>query len=71
MRGTDAVQESLFTIAKQEDCVSKGHPLRAVREQVNEALVRLLSARLMAPRTEPVGRIDDYKPTYLLAERTS
>ena len=41
MRGTDAVQESLFTVAKLEDFVPKSHPLRAVRELVNETLVRL------------------------------
>lgn len=41
MRGTDAVQESLFTVAKLEDFVPKSHPLRAVRELVNDALVRL------------------------------
>lgn len=35
------MQESLFTVAKLEDFVPTGHPLRAVRVIVNEALVRL------------------------------
>ena len=41
MRGTDAMQESLFTVAKLEDFVPADHPLRHVRVLVNEALVRL------------------------------
>lgn len=41
MRGTDAMQESLFTVSKLEDFVPTDHPLRAVRLLVNEALARL------------------------------
>lgn len=41
MRGTDGMQESLFTIAKLGDFVPADHPLRAIRILVNEALVRL------------------------------
>jgi hypothetical protein len=41
MRGTDAMQEPLFTVAKLEDFVPADHPLRAIRGLVNEALVRL------------------------------
>ena len=41
MRGTDAMQESLFTVTKLEDFVPVDHPLRAVRLLVNEALLRL------------------------------
>jgi transposase len=41
MRGTDAVQESLFTIAKLEDFVPKAQPLRPIRDLVNQALGRL------------------------------
>jgi len=41
MRGTDAMQESLFTVSKLEDFVPMDHPLRAVRLLVNEALTRL------------------------------
>ena len=41
MRGADGMQESLFTVAKLEDFVPAGHPLRAVRQLVNEALMRL------------------------------
>jgi len=41
MRGTDGMQESLFTVAKLEDFVPWDHPLRAIRDLVNEALGRL------------------------------
>lgn len=41
MRGTDAMQESLFKAAKLEDFVLADHPLRNVRMLVNEALSRL------------------------------
>lgn len=41
MRGSDGMQEALFTVAKLEDFVPSDHPLRAIRLLVNEALVRL------------------------------
>ena len=41
MRGSDAMQESLFTVAKLDDFVPADHPLRNVRLLVNEALVKL------------------------------
>jgi transposase len=41
MRGTDGMQESLFTVAKLDDFVPKDHPLRAVRTLVNDALGRM------------------------------
>lgn len=41
MRGVDEMQESLFTIAKLEDFVPADHPLRPLRELVNEVLKRL------------------------------
>ena len=41
MRGSDAMQESLFTVAKLDDFVPSDHPLRNVRMLVNEALGRL------------------------------
>lgn len=41
MRGSDAIQESLFTVAKLDDFVPADHPLRSVRVLVNEALGRL------------------------------
>ena len=31
MRGTDGMQESLFTVAKLEDFVPLAHPVRAIR----------------------------------------
>ena len=41
MRGTDGMQESLFTMSKLEDFVPADHPLRPIRMLVNEALARL------------------------------
>ncbi len=41
MRGSDGMQESLFTVARLEDFVPAAHPLRAIRGVVNEALDRL------------------------------
>jgi transposase len=41
MRGTDGMQESLFTMSKLEDFVPADHPLRPIRVLVNEALERL------------------------------
>jgi transposase len=41
MRGSDGMREALFTVAKLEDFVPGDHPLRAIRDLVNEALDRL------------------------------
>ncbi|MGA8031682.1 MAG: IS5 family transposase [Casimicrobiaceae bacterium] len=41
MRGADAMQESLFTVAKLDDFVPEDHPLRAVRLLVNTALTQM------------------------------
>lgn len=41
MRGSDAMQESLFTVTKLDDFVPADHPLRSIRVLVNEALARL------------------------------
>ncbi|MGH8513507.1 MAG: IS5 family transposase [Gammaproteobacteria bacterium] len=41
MRGSDGVQESLFTVAKLDDFVPIDHPLRAIRTLVNQALERM------------------------------
>jgi transposase len=41
MRGSDGMQEGLFTLAKLDDFVAADHPLRAIRVLVNEALVGL------------------------------
>ncbi|SFQ40981.1 IS5 family transposase [Variovorax sp. 770b2] len=41
MRGSDGMQEALFTVAKLEDFVPADHPLRPIRGLVNEALGRL------------------------------
>jgi len=41
MRGSDEMQEALFTMTKLEDFVPSDHPLRAIQVLVNEALGRL------------------------------
>ena len=41
MRGDDGMQESLFTMSKLEDFVPADHPLRPIRDLVNEALEQL------------------------------
>ena len=41
MRGSDGMQEALFTVAKLEDFVPADHPLRAIHSLVNQALGRL------------------------------
>lgn len=41
MRGSDAMQESLFMVNKLDDFVPADHPLRPIRLLVNEALTRL------------------------------
>lgn len=43
MRGPDATQESLFTVAKLDDFVPADHPLRAIRVLVNDALAAMNS----------------------------
>ena len=47
MRGSDAMQESLFTVAKLDDFVPSDHPLRAIRVLVDEALT-VMNARFNA-----------------------
>ncbi len=41
MRGADAMQEGLFTVAKLDDFVPADHPLRAIRVLVNDALTAM------------------------------
>ena len=41
MRGTDGMQEPLFTMSRLDDFVPADHPLRSIRVLVNEALGRL------------------------------
>ena len=41
MRGSDVMQETLFTLCKLEDFVPADHPLRSVQTLVNQSLVRL------------------------------
>jgi transposase len=41
MRGADTFTESLFTMRHLEDFVPSDHPLRPIRQMVNEALVKM------------------------------
>jgi len=41
MRGADGYTEQLFSIRRLEDFIPTDHPLRPLREMVNEALTRL------------------------------
>jgi transposase len=41
MRGTDTFTESPFTLNRLEDFVPADHPLRAIRQMVNEALGKM------------------------------
>ena len=41
MRGVDAMQEGLFTVAKLDDFVPADHPLRSIRVLVNDALAAM------------------------------
>ena len=41
MRGVDVFSEQLFTVKRLDDFILASHPLRPVREMVNEALKRL------------------------------
>ena len=43
MRGPDAMQESLFTVAKLDDFVPADHPLRSIRVLVNDTLAAMNS----------------------------
>jgi hypothetical protein len=41
MRASDTYTESLFTMSKLEDFIPQSHPLRPIRNMVNEALTNL------------------------------
>jgi transposase len=42
MRGSDGMQEGLFTLAKIDDFVPADHPLRSIRLLVNQTLCGLI-----------------------------
>ncbi|SEI19288.1 transposase [Rhizobium tibeticum] len=54
MRGGDVRTGELFSYVDLEDRVRKDHPLRAIRQIVNEALVSL--ERDLAALYSPIGR---------------
>ncbi len=41
MRGADTFTERAFTLHRLEDFVPKNHPLRLIRQMVNEMLVKM------------------------------
>ena len=41
MRGADTFTESLFSVRRLDDFVPQNHPLRPVRQMVNEALKKI------------------------------
>lgn len=41
MRGADGYNESLFTAVRLQSFVPAGHPLRPIRQWVNDALAKL------------------------------
>ncbi|OLG75396.1 transposase, partial [Xanthomonas oryzae pv. oryzae] len=51
MRDVDVFSEQLFTVKRLEEFIPANHPLRPVREMVNDALRRLdgLFERMYAP----------------------
>lgn len=51
MRGADVFSEQLFTIKRLEELIAASHPLRPVREMVNEVFQRLdgLVGRMYEP----------------------
>jgi hypothetical protein len=51
MRGSDVMQEGLFTAAKLEDYVPADHPLRPIRLLINEVLA-LLNGPFPRTRTQ-------------------
>ena len=64
MRGPDIQQDTLFSTVIPEERVPADHPLRPIRQMVNEALADLFGDRIHAlglrtsePRTE--GRSGD------------
>lgn len=63
MRGPDVMQDTLFAVRSLESYVPAAHPLRPVRDILNEALRRM--DRLFATMYAPAGR-DSIAPEKLL-----
>ena len=57
MRGPDVMQDTLFSVRSLESYVPPDHPLRPVRDILNEALKRMdpLFAAMYAPAGEYVA----------------
>jgi len=66
MRGADTFTESLFTMRKLEDFVPAKHPLRAIREMVNTALVQLAPQLTAMYAAEAKGGRPSIAPEKLL-----
>ncbi len=56
MRGTDHQQSHMFSYLSPEERVRKDHPLRAVREMVDEVLRALSPTVKGRKETAPCGR---------------
>ncbi len=41
MRGADGYNESMFTMSRLDDVVPANHPLRPIRQWLNDALTRM------------------------------
>ena len=67
MRGADAYTESLFTIRKLDDFVPSQHPLRPIRQMVNEAL-KEIEPLLSAPGNRPHEAEDIWLYLHVLFE---
>jgi len=63
MRGADVMQDALFTVRSLDSFVPKDHPLRPIREILNEALTEMDSA--FASMYPPIGR-DSIAPEKLM-----
>ena len=66
MRGSDAVTGSLFSYVDLEDRVPAKHPLRVIREVVNEVLISLDAD--FAAMYSDIGR-DRFRPSGCCAAR--
>ena len=62
MRGADTFTERAFTLHRLEDFVPGNHPLRPIRQMVNEALVLMDALFLRALRPTHASTSDGWTP---------
>jgi hypothetical protein len=58
MRGPDVMQDTLFAVRSLESYVPTDHPLRPVRDILNEALKRMDGHQGLLLRPAPVPPVD-------------